>query len=55
MISTSEAAEELAKIVEAQSNLIEKLMNALGQFEEFDKELDRINRMKEDLGGEGWN
>lgn len=48
-MSTSEAAERLAEIVEAQSALIRKMVSALGQFEEFDKELQRIDRMKEEL------
>lgn len=48
-MSTAEAAERLAEIVEAQSALIRKMINALGQFEEFEKELKRINRLKEKL------
>ncbi len=48
-MSTSEAAERLAEIVEAQSMLIMKMVSALGQFEEFEKELERISRLKEKL------
>lgn len=48
-MSTAEAAERLAEIVEAQSALIRKMVNALGQFEEFEKELRRINKLKEKL------
>lgn len=48
-MSTSEAAERLAEIVEAQSALIKKMVSALGQFEEFEKELERISRLKEKL------
>lgn len=48
-MNSIEAAESLAEIVEAQSALIEKLIDALGQFEEFDQELKRINEMKEKL------
>lgn len=48
-MSTSEAAERLAEIVEAQSELIRKMVSALGQFEEFEKELERISRLKEKL------
>lgn len=48
-MSTAEAAERLAEIVEAQSVLIRKMVSALGQFEEFEKELRRINRLKEEL------
>ena len=48
-MSTSEAAERLAEIVEAQSTLIRKMVSALGQFEEFEKELRKINRLKERL------
>lgn len=44
-MSTAEAAERLAEIVEAQSALIQKMVSALGQFEEFEKELHKINRM----------
>lgn len=46
-MSTAEAAERLAEIVEAQSALIRKMVNALGQFEEFEKELRSINKLKE--------
>lgn len=46
-MSTAEAAERLAEIVEAQSELIRRIVNALGQSEEFEKELKRINRLKE--------
>lgn len=46
-MSTAEAAERLAEIVGAQSALIKKMVSALGQFEEFEKELKRINRLKE--------
>ena len=49
--STEEALGELMKIIDLQSELIKKLMNALGQFEEFEKELRRINRLKEKLEG----
>lgn len=48
-MSTSEAAERLAEIVEAQSTLIQKMVSALGQFEEFGKELQKINKIKEKL------
>lgn len=48
-MSTSEAAERLAEIVEAQSALIQKMVSALGQFEEFEKELQKINKLKEKL------
>lgn len=48
-MSTAEAAERMAEIVEAQSVLIQKMVSALGQFEEFEKELRRINRLKEKL------
>lgn len=48
-MSTAEAAERLAEIVEAQSALIRKMVNSLGQFEEFEKELRRINKLKEKL------
>lgn len=48
-MSTAEAAERLAEIVEAQSALIRKMVSALGQFEEFEKELERISRLKEKL------
>lgn len=48
-MSTAEAAERLAEIVEAQSALIMKMVSALGQFEEFEKELQKINRLKEEL------
>lgn len=47
--STEEGLEKLMEIIGLQSNLIERLMEALGQFEEFDKELQRIDRMKEEL------
>lgn len=47
--STEEAFEKLMEIIDLQSDLIKKLMSALGQFEEFDKELQRIDRMKEEL------
>lgn len=46
-MSTAEAAERMAEIVEAQSELIKRMVSALGQFEEFEKELKRINRLKE--------
>nr|DAQ22984.1 MAG TPA: hypothetical protein [Caudoviricetes sp.] len=49
MISITEAAERLAEIVEAQSRLIEKLIDAVGQFDEFENEVKKINEMKEDL------
>ena len=39
MISITEAAERLAEIVEAQSRLIEKLIDAVGQFDEFENEV----------------
>lgn len=48
-MSTAEAAERLAEIVEAQSALIKKMVSALGQFEEFEKELQKINRLKQEL------
>ncbi len=48
-MSTAEAAERLAEIVEAQSALIKKMVSALGQFEEFEKELQKINRLKQKL------
>lgn len=48
-MSTAEAAERLAEIVGAQSALIKKMVNALGQFEEFEKELQRINQLKDKL------
>lgn len=48
-MSTTEAAERLAEIVEAQSVLIQKMVSALGQFEEFEKELQRINHLKNEL------
>lgn len=48
-MSTAEAAERLAEIVEAQSALIEKMVSALGQFEEFEKEIQRINHLKNEL------
>lgn len=44
--STEEAFEKLMEIIDLQSDLIKKLMSALGQFEEFEKELKRINRLK---------
>lgn len=50
MISIQEAAEKLAEIVDAQSELISRLIDALGQFDEFNQELERIKEMKEDLG-----
>lgn len=46
---TQEALEELIEIIDAQTALIDKLIKALGQFEEFDEELKRINRLKEKL------
>lgn len=46
-MSTAEAAERLAEIVEAQSELIRRMVSALGQSEEFEKELKRVNRLKE--------
>ena len=46
-MSTAEAAERLAEIVEAQSELIRRIVNALEQSEEFEKELKKINRLKE--------
>ncbi len=49
MISITEAAERLAEIVEAQSRLIEKLIDAVGQFDEFENEVKKINEMKEDI------
>lgn len=49
MISITEVAERLAEIVEAQSRLIEKLIDAVGQFDEFENEVKKINEMKEDL------
>lgn len=49
MISITEAAERLAEIVETQSRLIEKLIDAVGQFDEFENEVKKINEMKEDL------
>lgn len=48
-MSTAEAAERLAEIVEAQSELIKRMVSALGQFEEFEKELQKINKLKEKL------
>lgn len=44
-MSAAEAAERLEEIVEAQSELIRRIVSALGQSEEFEKELQKINRM----------
>lgn len=49
-MSTPKAAERLAEIVEVQSALIRKMVSSLGQFEEFEKELERISRLKKTGG-----
>lgn len=49
LITTYEAVEMLYEITSLQADLIQKLMAALGQFEEFEEELQKINRLKEKL------
>ncbi len=51
LITTHEAVEMLYEITSLQADLIQKLMAALGQFEEFEKELQKINRLKQELEG----
>lgn len=48
-LTTTEVNERLLHIIDLQLDLIKDMMKALGPFETFDKELRRINRLKEKL------
>lgn len=48
-LTTTEVNERLLHIIDLQLDLIKDMMKALGPFEAFDKELRRINRLKEKL------